>query len=156
MTVLALYTTMRSVFNIGAGTDVAGYEIWPSASVRAAGFDDGFTGVTKFSGTYTFPKTISVDGGANGADAHDVYLSQRTDIPADQYLSLTSVAGKSGSWSLALTANAVARLGIATAATPLNHDQTIRTLKHCTLYCQRHSDNAIQLVQLYNAVFTDY
>jgi hypothetical protein len=132
--------------------DVDGLETWPIDKVRASGFANTITGID--SATTEFPVTVSCDGGADDSlELNDVYLSQRTDYGPSRYFSLTRVAGKSGSWSLALTAKAVSDLGIDGATAPLNADQLSRVLRYCTMYFRRQGDGAIQLLDLHTAVF---
>jgi hypothetical protein len=136
---------------LGYFRDVDGLETWPIDNVRAGGFANTITGID--STTTDFPVTISCDGEANDSlELNDVYLSQRTDYGPSRYFSLTRVAGKSGTYTLALTAKAVSDLDIEPEAA-LNADQMSRLLRYCTLYFRRHSDSAIQLLDLHTAVF---
>lgn len=125
-------------------------ERWPTTLVRASGFDDGFTpSVTPFS---PFPLTLTVNGGiadASAGTSYTWYLSQRTEDTSGQHLTITHAdSTKTGTVTLALTAQAVADLGLASATSSLNAGQRIKLLTNVYVYCQRASDKAIQQVGL--------
>ena len=147
------YSQFRSVFSTSGVVAADGYEEWPSAELRSGGFSGGLTGVDK--PILAFPITVSVDGSANGAAAHNAWLSQRTDVAANQWLSTTETAGKSGSWTIALTATAVADLGLASTTAAVSVDQLTKILKHVYLYVQRQSDDAIQWFDLLRLSLAD-
>lgn len=86
-----------------------------------------------------------------GDDLFDWYLSQRTDVAASQFLSLTQKASTatqsfSGSVLLNHTSLATTKLGI--AANSITAEAFIRLLRHTALYVRRRSDGAIQWVPL--------
>jgi len=150
VTVIASWTTMRALFASSAPTfDADGVETWPYHKMRANGFDDGITGVPK--PITSFPVTVTVDGQANGAEAYDIYLSQRTDDIASQYMQVDPVLGKSGTWTIALTSAAVTALGLGSTTDQLTVGQVRRVTRHCAIYVQRQSDDAIQWLDLEQA-----
>lgn len=133
----------------GVFRDPDGFERWPVALMRAGGFSGGFTGLA---GATAFPRTVSVDGAANGAEAYDAYLSQRTDAPARRLFSIVRTAGKSGTWTLSLASLAVSDLALSGPTATLTDDQLSRLLRYVALYVRRHADGAIQWVDLHKAV----
>lgn len=149
MIITSNWTTFRHHFATTSILDDDGVEEWPLGRVRANGFDDGFTGIDI--PITEFPIDVSVNSGANGALAYHVYLSQRTDEADNQYMSVTRKSGKSGTFTIALTANAVTELGLDDATDSLTTSQLIQLLKDCTLYVKRLSDGAIQLVNMLEA-----
>lgn len=144
--IVSNYSTFRALFATTTTRALDGFELWPSASLEASGFDDGFTGID--TPILSFPITISVDGLANGAEAYHLWLSQRTEVAADQYLSIALASGKSGSWTISLTSKCVSDLGLGGATSTVTPDQLVEILRNCHVYVQRISDNAIQWVDL--------
>lgn len=149
--ILPNYTTFRAFFATSATLAADGLEVWPVAELRSGGFTGGFTGIAK--PITAFPITISCNAqAADGGAAFNWYLSQRTDDPTKQYLSITQLsATQSGSVVLALTSLAVSELGLGSATAAVGEAELIRILKHCDLYVQRVSDDAIQHVLLLQA-----
>ena len=87
-----------------------------------------------------------------GTDEYHWYLSQRTDDPAKQYLSIaqkadTAAQSFSGSVSIVHTAFAVSDLDLTAATIYLARRELFG---HCDLYCQRIADGAIQWIRIYN------
>lgn len=140
------YTTFRALFATSATLGADGFEVWPSSMVRAAGFTGGFSGID--TPILSFPITISVNANAVGAEAYHFWLSQRTEVEASQYLTVARATGASGSWTIGLTAKAVADLGLADEEDSVTPDQLTEILRHCHVYVQRISDNAIQWCDL--------
>lgn len=147
------WTAFRHHFNPFGDIGPDGVEGWPIDDVRAGGFDGGFSGIAE--PITAFPIDVSVDGSASGALAYHAYLSQRTDDPDAQYLSIIRKSGKSGTFTIGLTALAVTELGLTLATDPVSSAQLIQALKYVTLYVQRLSDGAIQLVNLLDATLPD-
>lgn len=132
-----------------------GYEYWPANMVRANGFDDGIAIAKPIT---SMPFALSVDGLALGSTfLYDSYLSQRTDVTADQYLQVTEASGYTGSWLLDLTEMAREKFGLSpsAASVDVNEDQLIQALKHCAFYVKRQSDGAIQYLELLKATLAD-
>lgn len=146
MTVLSSYSTMRAAFATTTDRAADGFEEWPSELVLANGFDDGFTGIA--TPILSFPITVSVDGSANGSEAYDVFLSQRTEVAADQPFAIARATGKSGSWTITMTTAGRLSIGLASVTDPVSVDQLSQILNFCHLYVSRHSDQAIQWVDL--------
>jgi hypothetical protein len=144
------YSTFRSVFATSSTPDAAGYETWPSASIRASGFDDGFTGIGVAT-VAAFPITITVGGSV----AHHAYLSQRTDDPTKQYLAIVDATSYPDAWTLSLTALAVSELGLASSVAAVTEENLKHILTDCTLYVQLVSNNAIQAIDLLDAAIVD-
>lgn len=135
MTIVNSYVAARAFFS-DTGTIMAdGMEKWPITAPTAS-----YTNITKFTGgTYTLFIAIEL---TNGFDNH-AWLSQRTDVAADQWLYLIAGNATVDAWVLGITAKGVADLGIATATTPLNESQLRRVLKHVTLYTCKASDPSV-------------
>jgi len=156
MAVIPNYVTFRHYFGDTAAVDVDGYPPFLLSKVRSSGFDNGFTGLPLPGASLAFPLTVSVDGSANGAEAYDVWLSQRTDDPALAMFTVALVAGKSGTWTISLTPSGLSDLApLATTTSALSRDEQFRALKYAHLYVIRHSDNAIQWVDLLAATTDD-
>jgi hypothetical protein len=157
VTLLPDFTTFRLYFGaVTATVDDDGYETWPVALVRANGFDGGFTGIPR--PITSFPLTISINGGAvDGGNAFDWYLSQRTDDPTSQYLSIAHPSAmQSGTVVLSITAHGAVELGLTLITDPVNEDQVREALKHCTLYVRRKSDSAIQGAHLLRDALSNF
>ena len=144
--------------------DPDGVEQFPGALadtnlVRAGGFDGGITGTpTPFANATFYPTANSeAADGAPDVDEYDWYLSQKTDDPAKQWLSIDRhvvlVGGVpdgnsySGTVDIFVTAQGVSELGIGGSVTM---EQTIQLFTHANLYCRRISDGAIQWLDLLN------
>lgn len=153
--ILQSYTTFRHWFATASTLAADGLEEWPIAKLRSGGFTGGFTGIAK--PIAAFPVTVSCNGlAADGGAAFDWYLTQRTDDPTKQHLTVTQLSStQSGSVVLALTALAVSELGLGSATSPVNEDELRRVLAHCDLYVQRRSDDAIQHVLLLQATLAN-
>jgi hypothetical protein len=146
MSVLGTFAAMRTAFATDPALGNDGYPAWPIAMVDANGFDDGLTGVP--TPIEQFAITVSVDGSANGAEAYDVWLSQRTDEPTQQWFDIYRATGKSGSWTIEMTSVAADYLGLGDPGDALSLDDVKRALKYVTLYVQRISDQATQCFAL--------
>jgi hypothetical protein len=154
--IIARWTDFRAIFATSSTLGPDGVEVWPLASVRASGFDGGLTGIDRpFS---AFPLTVSCNAqAADGGAAYNWYLSQRTDDSSLQWMSITQYSStQSGTVTIALTAKCVTDMGLAGVTASLDPDQLAEILKHCTLYVQRVSDDAIQLVQLLQYTLSSY
>lgn len=145
------YTTFRAAFATSSTPALDGLEEWPVAELGSGGFTEGFSGISK--PITSLPITISCNGGGDDSGTtYRWYLSQRTDDPTKQFLSITHPSAlQTGSVVLALTALAVSALGLAGATATLTEGDLIRLLKHVDLYVQRASDKAIQHVLLLQA-----
>ncbi len=146
--ILHTYAAFRAQFALpGAAIANDGMEEWPVAKLRSG----GFTGLVTPTIT-AFPILMTCNSGAvDGGAAFDWYLSQRTDVAADQYLTITQFdPTKSGSILVGITEVNVLKLlpdvdGI-TIAYPAS---LTALLKNVHLYVQRRSDQAIQWIKLY-------
>ena len=146
--ILSTYSAFRAIFAPSVSSlDAAGYPRWDASLLRKNNFAS-LTGVP--APIVSFPILVTCNGGAvDGGGAYDWYLSQRTDDPSRQYLDIGQLsAGQSGSVAIDLRPLAVTALGLANINSPVDEDQLVRLLKYVTLYCQRHSDQSIQLVNL--------
>lgn len=149
MTICASWPFFRAVFATSASADADGMPTWPIASVRANSFTNGFTGIGR--PIQAFPLTVSCNGGLSDiADSttFNWYLSQRTDVAASQYMSITHAAGVSGTVTIALTSKCVTDLGLSGVTDSLTEDQLVRILNDAHLYVQRASDDSIQWVDM--------
>lgn len=138
--------------------DNAGWEQWPEDLVNLASGPAEMTGLAKpwiplDAGS---PTRLTVNAYAadavEDADEYDWYLSQRTDVAANQYLQLQREPNDaSGSYSgtvrLAHTTLAETELDV-TDGQPLTPVQTVRIFNSCYIYCQRRSDKKIRFVDL--------
>lgn len=145
MAILGTYGQFRAVFATSALLANDGYRIWPVANVNQA----GFTGLTKPSsaGFNPFPMTLHATGSlvadsVFGTDQYDWYVSQRTDDPARQMLSITqyppTTSTYSGSIVIDVTSLATSTFGTGT------EDAMVGILRHVDIYVQRRSDDLIQ------------
>lgn len=159
--IVTTYTDFRHRFSTSGTIGIDGYEEWPVAELGSGGFSGGFTTV---SGSpiarpiLAFPITVSCNSGAaDGGSAFDWYLSQRTDDPSLQWISIAQYSGtQSGTVTLALTAKCVSDLGLSSPTASLTEDELIAILKNCDLYVQRRSDDAIQVLQLLQYTLSDF
>lgn len=143
------YTTWRFVASTSGLIVADGFEAWPSAEVVAA----AFTGIPKFGAvTITFPITVSVGGATN----HHAWLSQRTEVAADQYFSIVEANATVDAWTISLTDRAVTELGLALQTSALNEAQLKQAVRDVRLYTQRVSDDSIRHVGLDKAMFADF
>lgn len=135
---------------------IDGVPPWPVDRVRADSFDGGFTGIGR--PISTFPITVSCDSEATTSAArHYWYLSQRTDDPTLQWLSIAhAVEAKSGTVTIALTSRCVSDLGLASATTPLDDGQLREILKHVSLYVIDRLTFAIQWVPMLQYALSSY
>jgi hypothetical protein len=152
------FITFRTRFATSAAVGIDRLPVWPLANVRDNGFDTGLTGIPR--PITAFPLTISCNAQASdGGAAFDWFLSQRKDAAdvAEQYFTLTPFsATQSGTVTMALTAAGVEALGLALSTSVLSEDQLREAIIHCTLYVQRRSDQAIQLVELLKYTLSDF
>lgn len=125
-----------------------GVPAWNHDKMRSAGFDDGFTGIDR--PIAAFPITVSCDSQATTVvDAFHWYLSQRTDDPALQWLSITqSDTAKSGTVTISLTAKCVTDMGLDTTTDDMTEPLLREILKHVDLYVCRATDFSIQWVSM--------
>lgn len=136
--------------------DADGLPTWPLALVRSGGFDGGLTGVPAwYEGTKI---TVTCNAGAAdavlGTDEFDWYLSQRTDDPTKQYLSITqkpTSGGNSFSGSVEILHTALATSHLGAVYEPRVVSEI---MKHVHLYARRRSDGAIQWINLHKAFAT--
>lgn len=142
------YASFRGTFAlVGALIDFDGFEAWPLAKLRSGGFTGLATPTIS-----VFPFTMTVNGGAmDGGAAYDWWLSQRTDAPAAQPLTIAQAAlNKSGTVSIdVVSANVQALLPGVSSGDYAQGDNLALILKNCHIYVQRRSDKAIQWVTLY-------
>lgn len=139
--------------------DPDGYESWPVDLVRLPGSGFGnagstLTGLPKTPPFYSHSSyTISCNAGAAdavpGTDEYDWYVSQRTDDPTIQAISVDPAplsGGDSFSGSVVLTFEP-SLLNLA-APPDLDSGDIVRVFKNVHVYVQRKSDKAIQWVDL--------
>lgn len=142
------YSDFRGLFALdGASAAADGLEEWPVANLRSG----GFTGLVTPTIT-SFPLTITCNGGAiDGGAAFDWYLSQRTDDPARQYLTITHTRPtKSGTVTIDINEDRVAALLPDVSGPALFEAGNLGLLmKNVALYVQRRSDKAYQWIKLY-------
>jgi hypothetical protein len=150
-----------------------GMEEWPGLTagqaghsniVRAGGFNGGFTGIpTPYNGN-GFDVTVNAYGvdATQNVDEYDWYLSQRTDDPAKQYLTIAAPYSHiavppnslSGTVGIRHTALAEAELFPGAVTIVWGVDQIIELFKFCQLYVRRRSDGTIQWADLLKSTFS--
>ncbi len=158
--ILPNYTSFRAVFSVTGTPDVSGYEAWPSAKVRSGGFVNTVTGLPSAIIPSSFLFAPTCNGHATdavpGVDDYDIYVSQRSDIIAEQYwtvfpyIPVSDTMWRSGSLGMIRS-----DLGFAKYPDPLTEDSLIALYKHVTIYWKRRSDGAIQVSDLTKSAFSD-
>lgn len=143
----------------GVFIDNGGFERWPVGNVNQPGGPGPFAGLSIPWVPLDPAVGIAITVNANAADAvkgvdeYDWYLSQRTDIGANQYLQLfdnpvSATESRSGTVRFAHNALAVSEFGIA-VGTPLTPVQIAKVFNKAHLYVQRRSDKLILFTDLY-------
>lgn len=148
--ILQRYQDFRMAFaDVGAATANDGFKEWPVGRVRASGFSSSLS----IPVIQSFPITITCNAQASdavaGVDEYDWYLSQRTDTPAIQYLSLAAVANKSGTVTLDVTGQVANLLPGVNSSDYVSDHNLALICKHAAIYVQRRSDKAIQWAYVY-------
>ncbi len=142
----------------GVAFDKSGWETWPVEYMRvgdtAAAFDggiDGFGTTPYDGGTLTLTVNALAADAVYGTDEYDWYLSQRTDVPASQYLLVAQAPdgigpnSHSGSCQITPTSLAESKFGFTVGAgMPIDPDITRMLFRSCSIYVRRISDQAIQ------------
>jgi hypothetical protein len=150
----------------GVTFEKSGWEQWPVEYMRvgdtAATFDGGITGygATPYDGgAIALSANATAADAAYGVDEYDWYLSQRTDVPASQYLSIVQGAdgvgpvSHSGSCVITPTALAEAKFGFSVSGgVPIDPDITRMLFRGCDIYVRRISDQAIQRADMLRKV----
>lgn len=147
--VIPTYAAFRAIFALGgASEDNDGLLEFPGIAKLRSG---GFTGLaTPTIGA--FPFTVTCNGGVSDSGfAFDWYLSQRTDMPANQYLTCVQLDNThSGSVVIDTVDANVAKLLPGVDPSDYTDAANIALiLKNCHLYVQRRSDDAYQWIKLY-------
>jgi hypothetical protein len=156
--ILNSYVSMRAVFATSATLAADGHLVFPEDEIAEQAWS--LSGATRYTATFSFPKRVQmwpVGGVAveTGQD-HHAYLSQRSDVAANQWLSLGEYNTVTDVWNLTLTTVAVNALGLASKESVLSEPNLRRILKNVYLYTQRISDNSIRVADLTSMVFSDY
>lgn len=156
--IIRTHSAFRANFAITTDLDTSGYEEWPVEKVRSGGFDGSTIGTrlqvpADFS-SLSFPIDITCNNFALDlsppTDEYDWYVSQRTDDPDGQALSVEDFAlQSSGRLVLNLTA-----LGADTYPT-IDTDAIINIFRNVYVYVRRRSDGAIQWASLIDSLFSD-
>lgn len=142
--------------------DKDGLETWPYENMRANGFDGGITG---FPSIYTGGQLIlTCNGGAADAaqyvDEYDWYLSQRTDDPVNQPLTIVQKPLTGGNTYSGTVIIDISQSGYDLAGTStIRADEIALIFKHCHLYVQRYpvgGSKAIQWTDLTNMLLAGY
>lgn len=148
--ILPNYPTFRDTFGEGQEVGPDGFLIFPGVGSLRTG---GFTGlVTPTIAAY--PITITCNGGAAdsvlGVHEYDWYLSQRTDIAANQYLTMIHAdPTKSGTVRIALVDVNVAKLLPGLSGAALLTAASLSTIfRNVHLYVSRRSDRAYQWIRM--------
>lgn len=150
--IFATWSQFRAGFMPGAPIGIDGVETWDSAMVDQAGFANSLT----FPQFVSFPYDIEVDAGPDavpGTDEYSWYLSQRTDVVANQYFEVqrndtnSPVVTNSGRIRIVRTALA------ATLYPTVTTIALIAMFKDLDLYVYRVSDGLIQHRLLEDVIF---
>jgi hypothetical protein len=183
--------SFRTIFAApGATTDYDGNKAWPLALMRANGFNDGIFGMTRaaslvipihewrlqvpfrfgianYSGNPSAPFTPDA---VPGVDEYDWWVSQRTSVDADMFLSVSQAqpdvgappgATYSGAIRLDATPRFYADMGLLTEnlSDPGEGSLAGRNgrilFKNVHVYCRRRSDGAIQWANVYEESLLD-
>jgi hypothetical protein len=146
----------------GVTFDNSGWEWWPveymrvgDTAVAFAGGLAGFSATPYQGGTVTLTCNGGVADTVYGTDEYDWYLSQRTDDPARQYLTIVQAPDDvgpksfSGACKITPTALAAAEFGFTIGGgVPIDPDITRMLFRCCDLYVRRIADQAIQRADL--------
>lgn len=141
--------------------DHDGLETWPLALVRSGGIG-AITGTpTPYAFAPFFPtiNAIATDA-VPGVDEYDWYLSQRTDDPTKQLLTIIpypatlGLPGQTYSGTIYLAHSPLAALSevILTGLADTTPEKIPVLFKYAHLYCRRRSDGAIQWIDLLRAM----
>jgi hypothetical protein len=173
--IVSNYAAFRTTFaDVGATTAHDGFLEWPGESLLRTG---GFTGTLSirtggvwvpfngvaFPTASTFPDLpfrLSANDGASdsvyGTDEYDWYVSQRTDVAANQYLTISrndapaSSISRSGSIMIDYDPTNVARLLPDHAGATFTDAELTLLLSRVHVYVRRRSDGAFQWTKLYD------
>lgn len=134
--------------------DPDGIETWPIALLRSGGFNAISNFNIPYDGTAMLLTVNALAQDAVfGVDEYDWYVSQRTDVPANQYLdvqgniNLPPIVSFSGTLRMIHTTLAETEFGIV-SGTNLTPTQTVSLFKDIAVYVRRISDGAIQWVDM--------
>lgn len=167
MAVIALFSNFRTIFSVTGTIGVDGYPAWPLASVRASGFTS--FGLPKPIVHLPFTVTanpasagavIGNDDAIIGVDDYDWYVSQGTDVAAKQRLVVTQYsAAKSGTIQITGQKSVYDQIipkasALQPPEVPLPEETALLMFKHVTIYVQKKSNNAIQVIHLYRDSFS--
>jgi hypothetical protein len=144
--ILSTYDLFRATFATTTDRDVAGWEEWPTTNVVYAS-EVGFHLALPTALNTT--QIISVNALANDAVAHvdefDFYLSQRTDDPAAQLLSIqrSDIAPNTRSGTILMLPKNPLMLSLYGSLFPLPPEQGIAIFRDTWLYVRRRSNGHI-------------
>lgn len=144
---MAIYTTyaqFRTGFAVSATIGLDGFPLWPGNLVEDIGT------IVPPSTITVFPFEIDFDDSMDptpGVDRYDWYVSQRTDDPTRQYLTVSRNDDlpdtQSGRISVGLTA-----LGSSRFSVPLSVSDILELFTDVDVYVKTKADNAIHHVLL--------
>lgn len=164
MAILTTYAQFRATFATSATIGTDGFLVWPGAEVEPV------TGLMMEPEITSFPHLIQVDDTQDpspGVDRYDWYVSQRTDDPAKQYLTVARNDSLpqtySGQVVIGLTALAVSLLfdpddpPVPSVAfdPPLTPAQILALFTDVDVYVQDKATNAIQHLKLLEVMTGD-
>jgi hypothetical protein len=156
--ILPSYTSMRAVFATTTTLGNDGHPVFPEAEYTNQDFS--LSGTTKYTASFAFPKRVqmwAVGGVAvDTGEDHHAYLSQRSDVAANQWLELGEYNTTTDIWTLSLTHEAVEAFDLALTTSVLSEPILRRILKGVYLYTQRISDDSVRVCDLTRLVFSDY
>ncbi len=145
------YQDFRAGFAlVGAPLAVDGFPEWPYAKLRTGGFANSITFDSPSSTVNLYSQVMNItcnDFAADavaGVDDYDFFVSQRTDVIANQYFTVAVyAANRSGSIKLScVTANTALLLP---GLTDYRGDEALKLLfRDVAIYVQRRSDKAYQ------------
>ena len=178
--IYATYNQFRNGFATSTDLDITGRKVWPVDKLQTSfSFEFPGAGVTGGTGLVilglssdvskaavhgaTFPWKLTMNGDLKdavfGVDEWDWYLSQRTDDPARQYLTMYRIDNEAGPDLDPKTTSGRVRLGLtslgtSTFGTTLTPGQLSRLFESVYVYVQRRSDDFIWVFDIRKILYT--
>lgn len=143
----------------GTFADPDGRERFPVALVRANGFTGGITGIPQPAyndSIITATCNSSFADAIAGTPDFDWYLSQRTDVVANQPMTITQTPDSGGnSFSGSVRLIVLPDDGVY-GDDAISDVDRVRIFKYCHLYVRRRSDGAIQWIDIFRRMMGNY
>lgn len=156
------YQDFRAGFGAGSPVAADGFPTWPYSSLRASGFSGmAFSSIMSSGFPFSASCNVYAADAVAGVDDYDWYVSQRTDVIASHYFTVSAYsANHSGSISVdVVDANvkllipALASLNSSALRAALKDDAYLKLLfKDVAFYAQRRSDGAYQWSTIWSSL----